>query len=42
MLCEIRILKTKTPRQAEAWNRKPGLAVSEVHGDFEADTQISV
>lgn len=41
-LCKNRIGKTKTPRQAEAWNPKPGLAVSEVHGDFEADTQISV
>ncbi len=41
-LCRNRSEKTKTPRQAEALNRKPGLAVGEVHGDFEADAQISV
>ncbi|MNO77118.1 hypothetical protein D3C76_682160 [compost metagenome] len=41
-LPENRIRKTQTPRRAEASNRKQSLAVGEVHGDFEADTQISV
>ncbi|MNW14510.1 hypothetical protein D3C71_2127500 [compost metagenome] len=36
------IRKTKTPRRAEASSRKQDLAAGEVHGDFEADTQVSV